>query len=233
MESSTFLSKNQSIHFQQIKAILFDLDGVLMMSNEIHSRAYEMVFKENDIHDFSHTEISGMRTDEVVRIVLERNGRSISNLEIARVTDRKRMFAKVLFAEEVPVIEGCAELLGHLKTRYSLALATSASHATANAFLGVGTIRSHFDFVICGPEVAQSKPHPEIYQRAMQALKVRPEECLVIEDSVNGVEAGKAAGAQVIGVEGTFKPEILIDRGAVKVLEHARLLPSLLDLVVR
>lgn len=211
-----------------ITAILFDMDGVLMLSNDLHSAAYQLAFEAENIHDFSHTEISGMRTDEVVHQVLKRNQRTTSDAEVARVTAEKRAHAKRLFKTQVPVIDGCLELLKTLHQHYSIALATSASPNTANAFLDANNNRAHFDFVITGPEVTLSKPHPEIYQRAMQAFGATPQQCLVIEDSVNGVASGRDAGAHVVGVEGTFAPETLLKEGAFTVIPSAAALPGLL-----
>ena len=105
-----------------------------------------------------------------------------------------------------------------------------ASSNTANSFLDVDDHRAQFDFVITGPEVAVSKPHPEIYQRAMQEFNVLPEECLVVEDSVNGIKSGRAAGAHVVAVGGTFEAETLLPLGAFAMIAVATELPALLGL---
>ena len=213
--------------FTQLKAILFDLDGVLFMSNEIHARAYQMAFDAEGLSGFNHDEITGMRTDAVVALILERNQREATTEEVARVTAIKRANAKALFLEKAPAIEGCDALLKTLKAHYRLALCTSASSNTANSFLDVADHRAQFDFVITGPEVTNSKPAPEIYQRAMAEFNVQPHECLVVEDSENGVRSGIDAGAHVVGVEGTFPPEQLMQLGAFAVVRKATDLPAL------
>lgn len=215
-------------YFSKKQAILFDMDGVLFMSNEIHTKAYQMTFEGENILDFDHRQISGMRTDEVVEIYLKRHRRDYCQSEIDRVTSIKREHAKTLFLESAPVIQGCSELLKGLKSRFKLALATSASRPTANTFLDTDGIRAHFDFVICGTEVNHSKPAPEIYQKAMEALKTPAESCIVVEDSLNGITAGLKAGATVIGIEGTIPKNEMEAAGAVLVLPDATYLSEAL-----
>ena len=101
----------------------------------------------------------------------------------------KRELAKEYFAKEVPLLDGVDDLLGGLKAAgLKVALATSASSSTMNSFLGA-LERDYFDYKICGTEVEYSKPHPEIYERAISAIELAPSECLVVEDSLNGLIA--------------------------------------------
>jgi beta-phosphoglucomutase-like phosphatase (HAD superfamily) len=189
-------------------------------------------FTDEGMTEFDHTICAGKRTDEVVESVLLAHGRDASREEVARVTALKRHYSKLAFEESVPTLDNAEHLLKTLRSRFKVALATSASRNSANAFLGSCNGLQYFNATVCGPEVrichirAQecmyvcyvyiyiymcvcmyvyiyiyeqvegSKPEPDIYLRAMEMVDSKPETCMVIEDSLNGIRAGHAAGTE-------------------------------------
>ena len=208
----------------QIKGVIFDMDGVLLFSNEIHEKAYKLAFSEYNLQGFDHTKIAGMRTDEVVRVIVEQNNNDVDENLVDEVTARKRELAKEYFAKEVPLLDGVDDLLGGLKAAgLKVALATSASSSTMNSFLGA-LERDYFDYKICGTEVEYSKPHPEIYERAISAIELAPSECLVVEDSLNGLIAGDRAGTKLCAVLGTIEKEKLEASPAHIIYPNAKVL---------
>ena len=210
-----------------IEGVIFDMDGVLLFSNEIHASAYRKTFSDFGLKGFDHTSISGMRTDEVMKIMLHKNDMPTSQKMIDDLTKSKRAYARDLFAHSVPLLENVDHLLEALKERdYKVALATSASQSTMNSFLQALS-RDYFDFTICGTEVEFSKPDPEIYMRAMVGIDTNPGSCLVVEDSLNGLQAGKSAGAKLCAVLGTIEKKDLEEFSPHMILDHAGYLKDL------
>ncbi len=208
----------------EIKGVIFDMDGVLLFSNEKKEKAYNIAFDEYDLKGFDHTKIAGMRTDEVVRVIVAQNKDSVDETLVDEVTARKRELAKEYFAKDVPLLDGVDDLLGGLKKAgLKVALATSASSATMNSFLGA-LQEDYFDYKICGTEVEYSKPHPEIYERAINAISLSPSECLVVEDSLNGLIAGDRAGTKLCAVLGTIEKEKLEASPADVIYPNAKVL---------
>lgn len=210
-----------NFHGFQITGIIFDMDGVLMYSNEIHVKAYMEALEEYQLKGFRHSEIAGMRTDEVIRNIIRLNHVKVDEDLVRRVAARKSELARKSFAVHVPLLEGVDDLLSNLKeSGLKIALATSASAGTMNSFVNA-LKEDPFDFKICGNEVEKSKPHPEIYHRAIAGIQKNPKDCLVIEDSINGIEAARDAGALLCAVEGTFPLEILTESKPHGILKNA------------
>ena len=140
-----------------LKGVIFDMDGVLLFSNEIHEKAYNIAFDEYRLKGFDHTKIA-IVMNEVVRVIVAQN-KSVDETLVDEVTARKRELAKRTFAKEVPLLDGVDDLLGGLKAGLKVALATSASSATMNSFLGALEITLVIPNLY-GTEVEYSKPHP-------------------------------------------------------------------------
>ncbi len=213
---------------ENVAALLFDMDGVLFSSSNCHARAFEEVFASIGITDFDYAPVAGMRTDAVVRRVLAERGRQAQDDEVVRLGNEKQRLARQYLAEEGCVIEGAQELLTTASKHYQLALATSASAGTVDIFFEkLGLPRTLFQVVLDGSQVVHTKPAPDIYLLAAGQLGVEPTRCVVIEDSVSGVAAGKEAKMRVIGIEGTDRANSLKEAGAaLVVLTLADIAPS-------
>ena len=207
-----------------IRAIIFDMDGVLMHSSPIHEAAYRQALAGVPGADFEYHSIAGMRTDEAMRRVLGANNITVPDDQIATLSAEKSRLARAWIAERNPIDPATRSTLETLSSRYRLALASSASKPTVDLFLDSNQLRQFFDCVLDGSDVKAAKPAPDIYLMACARLGLAPSECLVIEDAVNGVEAAKSAGAPVWGLPTTCRPESLLAAGA------GRVLPQLQDL---
>ena len=186
----------------KIEAILFDMDGVLVDSElplmkcciDHLREKYGIAAKIEDFADFV-----GKGEDAAIGGVVEKNGGTY--LQLART-----------IVEAAP---GMAELLPKLRANYKLAVASSADRRKVSTNIDVlGVEESVFDAVITGSDIKNKKPDPEIYLKAAAAVGVKPENCLVVEDAVAGIQAGKAAGCTVAGVKGSFDKETLLAAGA-------------------
>jgi HAD superfamily hydrolase (TIGR01509 family) len=194
--------------------VIFDLDGVLIDSAGCHSAAFDRVFEQFGIEDFDYAEYAGRRTLDTVQDVLRRAGRGASSETIAQASRDKSRIARELINARKPIAEGCVSLLEDLARRYQLALASSGSRASVEAFLDLAGCRDLFRCVLNGEDVEFAKPHPEIYSRTIAVLGLKPSACLVVEDAAAGVEAGCAAGALVAGLIGTCTADKLRGAGA-------------------
>jgi HAD superfamily hydrolase (TIGR01509 family) len=111
-------------------------------------------------------------------------------------------------------IDGAAELVRWTKTRFRIALATSATRRNREAALRLLGLTDAFDFIVDVSGFSRPKPDPEIFQIALGGLKADPAECFIIEDSLHGVIAGKAAGCRVIAITTSFPEADLRSSGA-------------------
>lgn len=193
-----------------VEAVIFDIDGVLADSLPAHRLAWE-VFAERKLGrkltvDELRAIASGLRNDQLFPILLDR---ALTPEEINRLADDKERVYREEIYEPEP-LRGLPETLKQLKTRgkIKLAVATSAPKVSRDWLLDSLGLTGMFD-VVLGEEHAPGKPDPTIYRLAAERLRVRPEACLVFEDSPHGVAAGFGAGMRVIGVLTSHQPEEL------------------------
>lgn len=212
-----------------VKAIIFDMDGVLIHSSPLHDRAYRDALASLPIRDFDYRTVAGMRTDEAIPLVLAKNGIAFTKEQVASLASSKTRIARELIAQSNPVDPYCVEVLRALERCYPLALASSASEATVDLFLTTNKVREQFRCILHGGDVHRAKPAPDIYQLACQRLGQAPSDCLVVEDAVSGVEAGKAAGTVVWGITNTSSAEDLSNAGADRIISSLQELLVLVD----
>jgi beta-phosphoglucomutase len=207
--------------------IVFDLDGVLMYSTPLHDRAYREVLEGFPVIGFDYSRIAGMRTADALRKVFADRHLTISEPELSALARRKTARAHELILATNPVPPGCFGTLSQLAGRHRLGLASSASQGTVEAFLEMSGSRRLFGSIIWGSMVQEAKPSPAIYLRAVAELGLLPEETLVIEDAVAGIEAGLRAGCTVCGITTMHSAAELLAAGAAMTIAR---LEELLDL---
>ncbi len=213
----------------KINGIIFDMDGVLLYSSAIHERAYRQALAGFTIREFRYGSIAGMRTDEALRFVLTENGVPFTPELVRSLAATKSGLARELISSENPIAPGCVEALCRLAGNYRLALASSASKPTVDLFLRQNGLLDRFASVLHGGDVLRAKPNPEIYELACQRIGLPPAECLIIEDAVSGVLAGKAAGARVWGISTTCTVKELEKAGVECVIDCLEDILSVLD----
>lgn len=211
---------------QKLRAVVFDMDGVLIHSAPSHKAAFEEVLQPFGITDFDYSRFAGWRTRDVFERVLSDAGCIVSPDIIAAASAEKSRIARELLADSDPVAPGCVDVLNRLGRTFVLALASSGSRESVQAFLDTTGTRPSFRCVLTGGDVQHAKPDPEIYTRTFAFLEVDPPDGLVVEDAVAGVKAARLAGASVIGISGTCREEDLLAAGALKVIQELRELPD-------
>jgi len=185
---------------QPLRAVIFDLDGILADSepwwNEIDSKLlaeYGVIYRGE-----YHREVLGVSYRLAVEFYKKAFGLSASIEELMR---RRGEIATEFFANRVglfPSTKRTLERLRDMKVR--LAIATSSVSASARPFLDRHGLTPFFDGIVTGDEIERGKPDPDIYLRAAKKLGIGADACLVIEDALSGVAAGKAAGMRVAAI---------------------------------
>ena len=122
-----------------------------------------------------------------------------------------------MLREHKPLFEGVVPLIHRLAKRYQLGLASGSIHRVIDEVLKMQNLRVYFQDVTSSEDVSAPKPSPEIFLLSAERLGVSPEKCSVIEDTVNGIKAGKAAGMTVIAITNTFDTATLARAGADQV----------------
>jgi beta-phosphoglucomutase len=182
-----------------VKAVLWDLDGVLVDSAPFHLQAWRELFaslgRELSEADFRRT--FGLRNDAILRDLLG----DLPAAEVQRLADRKEaLFRRAALGNIVP-LPGALALLRSLRERgFKLALVSSTPYGNIDLILGSLGVEAVFDVILGEEDVTRGKPDPEGFLLAARRLGVPPDECAVIEDAPAGVEGATRAGMPCVGV---------------------------------
>lgn len=186
------------------QAVIFDMDGVLVDSEPFHFENESRMFRKLgiDISDEEHSHFTGVATDVMWRQISETHELPLSVAELTELTvlESNQYFGSL---EKIEPLPGLVDLLEKLvAAEIPLAVATSSDSVTMKNILEKSGLRKYFRFTICRDDVANSKPEPDVFLIAAKLLEVPPENCLVFEDSKNGIKAAKAAGMFCIAYSG-------------------------------
>ncbi len=195
--------------------IIFDMDGVLLLSEKAHAAAFEKICKQYDLQCCPYKEIAGMRTDLAFKYILKRNHVENDQAEfLENLVLQKRILARKILEEDLPIAPFSVETLKKCAQTHRLALASSSSAQNVALFLEKTETENLFSSVITGADVSKGKPDPEIFLKVLETLQCQASDAVVVEDSENGIRASKAAGMLSIGVEGLHEREALLSFGA-------------------
>ena len=187
-----------------IKAVIFDMDGVIINSEPLHKKAFQKMFEEFNLKVSKklYGSFTGMSTLPICqRLCNEFSIKHSPNL----LVKTKRKHFKNLFENgyEFKLIDGVLELIQHYKKNgISLVLASSASMPNINMVFEKFNLNQYFKAKISGANLKASKPHPEIFEKAAKLTGHSKKKCLVIEDATNGIIAAKSAGIFCIAFDG-------------------------------
>ena len=193
----------------QCKAVIFDMDGVIVDSESRHERAYLEVVQElgyGDTHGLRFTDYVGRSDDTLWQDFIARHK---PRQPLGELLGLKTQRVVEIIRREEPLFKEVPGLIRKAASRYRLALASGSERAVVEEVLQLDGLRQHFSEVVSGSDVKHGKPEPDIFLRAAELLNVEPRECWVIEDSKPGVAAGLAAGMRVIAIANTHPAEEL------------------------
>ena len=197
-----------------IKAVLFDLDGVIVSTDHCHYRAWKRMADEEGIYfdEKINDRLRGVSRMASLEIVLERAPRVYSNAEKAELAERKNNYYKELIGRLTPadILPGAMENLNELRENGILIAVGSSSKNTPLILRQIG-LDGFFDAVSDGNNISHSKPDPEVFLKAAEMLGIAPIDCLVVEDADAGIEAGKNGNMKTLSVKGARGADFFAD----------------------
>jgi HAD superfamily hydrolase (TIGR01509 family) len=192
---------------RELEAVVFDMDGVLFDTEYLGAKAWEKAAKHYNLKDIRPVlnQCIGRSEAAIVKVFGTYYGDKLDFYIFRDLVEK--FLGEEIATCGLPIKKGVINLLQHLKeNQCKLAVASSSNYEKIIKFLDLTHIRHYFDEIVSGDKVQHSKPHPEIYDVACQKLGVSPQKSLCIEDSINGVKSGAAAGLRVIMVPDLLKP---------------------------
>jgi HAD superfamily hydrolase (TIGR01509 family) len=188
-----------------IDAVVFDLDGLLLDSEQLWNEVREELARERGGRwsERAQADMMGMSSPEWSRYMHDVVGLSESPDEIAEEVVR-RMEAR--YRERLPLIPGARVAVERLAGRWPLALASSSNRPLIDLALETGGLAPFFAATVSSEEVARGKPAPDVYLEAVRRLEVDPGRAAAIEDSRNGIRSAHAAGLRVVAIPNAHFP---------------------------
>lgn len=190
------------------EGIIFDLDGTLIDNNAYHIDAWKEFYKKMNMEftpDTYKNRINGRISKAIFPNIL---GRELSDDEIMQYDDEKESLYRTLYRPHIQPVKGLLDFLEKLKQEnYSMAIATSGLPPNIEFMFENIAIKRYFSAVVNASNIIKGKPHPEIFEKAAEAINANPKRCIAFEDSVAGIRSAKAAGMKVIGLTTTHTKE--------------------------
>ena len=188
---------------ENIKAIIFDMDGVILDSESISDITWRKAAEEKglSVNDEILNACRGSNKNDTIQTLKKYYG---SNFDSEAFLERtSELFHEIEEKDGIPLLPYAKEILEYLKPRYRLALASSTRGPTVERQLMAAGVIDFFETRTTGEMVEHSKPNPEIYLMACKSIGMNPEDCAAVEDSLNGIRSAYAAG---------LKPVMVIDK---------------------
>ena len=200
----------------RVQAVIWDLDGVVIDSEEDHRKAWQRLARETGVafSDEQFVSTFGRRNDDIVPTIWG----VVTAEELQELADRKESYYRDYVRQTAAFLPGSQELMSALHVAgYRQALGTSAPIANIELVKEVLGLERYIDAFISGETVPHGKPAPDIFLKAAKELHIEPEHCLVIEDAVAGIAAARAGGMYSIAVAyGRNLPGLLVATLVVK-----------------
>jgi HAD superfamily hydrolase (TIGR01509 family) len=204
-----------------IKAVIFDMDGVMIDSEPLWEKTERILLARRNI-DYSpeyRDLIVGLNQKDSGKLL--RDTFSLEETVDEIISERIEILTSI-YEKELTLVPGLAPLLEELRIgEYLLAVASSSPLRVIDFVLDMFSLRHYFDAVVSGECTENGKPHPDIYLHTAERLGVRPQKCVAIEDSINGVRSATGAGMYCIAI-----PDKRLSRGG---FEKAHMILETMD----
>ena len=190
-----------------INGAVFDMDGLMFDSERLVYETWQMMMDElgfdYNLDIFKNT--IGLRTDMAESYYNSLYGERFCYKPLKQKS--RELFLKRVSEEGVPIKKGLVELLEFLKSNnLKIAVATSTSAPTAHKIIRMAGVYDYFDAFVCGDDVRNGKPHPEVFLTAAERLSLPPTECVAFEDSINGIKSAHSAEMTTVMVPDYLQP---------------------------
>jgi beta-phosphoglucomutase len=187
-----------------IKGIIFDLDGVLVSTDEYHYHSWKRLCDEEGFtffdHEFNH-KFRGVARMQCVEILLNTAGKQCTLEQKQEIANRKNRYFVESLESVTPqsLLPGSKEMLTALRKK-GIKIAIASNSRNAKAIIEKTEIGDFLDVVVDGYDIENSKPDPEVFLLAAERLELHPYECIVVEDAVAGIIAAERAGMRTLGI---------------------------------
>ncbi|HLG23007.1 MAG TPA: HAD family phosphatase [Candidatus Manganitrophaceae bacterium] len=204
-----------------LKAIIFDCDGVIVDSEPHHMKAFQQVLAEEGItltEEEYFAKYLAMDDKGCFETALAAHQRPVDKTILKKLIIRKMALYRALSQQELFLYPGVVDFVKRAQGLYRLAIASGAFRGEIKFALDKGGMRSAFPVIVSAQDVRNGKPHPEAFLTALAKLNelppvpnppIAPSECVVIEDSLHGVEAARMAGMKCLAVTNSYSKEAL------------------------
>jgi len=200
-------------------AVIFDMDGVLVDNRDVHIEAFQKLFEKEGLHATYEQILMtfGMVNTEIFDTLFGKG--KFTPEQVKRMTDEKEEIYRDIFAKKIEPAPGLIDFLKELKSKGTkIAVGSSGPRVNVEFVLERCAIGEYFDAIADGNMISKGKPDPEVFLLAASLLDKNPEQCIVFEDALVGIEAGKRAGMTVIAMDTTFPEERLEGSGYDKLI---------------
>ena len=188
-----------------IEAVVFDLDGVIVDSEQVWDAAREALARERGgrWHENAQRDMMGMSSVEWSRYMHDVIGLEDPPEEISAEVVRR---LEAIYRKELPFIEGAPEAVARLAERWPLGVASSSNRQIIDLVLELADLDRYFHATVSSEEVPRGKPAPDVYLEAARRLGTDPRKCAAVEDSHNGILSARAAEMRVVAIPNTRYP---------------------------
>jgi beta-phosphoglucomutase len=210
---------------KKIKAVIFDMDGVLIDAKDWHYEALNLALLDFGINAISlkdHLTIfDGLSTDQKLSKLLKDN----SNIESLKqkINDLKQKYTYEIAKEKLQPNHIHIDLLKKLQQEgYKMAVCSNSIRKTVEIFIRDAQLLEYMDFMLSNEDVKNKKPHPDIYIEAMKKLNLEPCECLILEDNFNGIKAARDSKANVLEIKDILEVNYQNVKNKIKEIENVK-----------
>lgn len=200
-----------------IKGLIFDMDGTLIQNMPYHMKAFSTLAERLGYQMLQPVtnKFYGRHNDEIFLAIAPQW--VIDKYGLQYLSDEKEAIYRELYADKVCLTDGLAELLAEAKAKgVKCYVGSAAPRLNIDLIWNGAQLDDKIDGCVCGDDVVNFKPHPEIFLKCCEGMGLAPEDCVVFEDAISGIKAGWAAGCKVVALSSTATPEAL----AVDGVEH-------------
>jgi len=221
-----------------LKAVIFDFDGVIANTEPVHMRAFQLTLGEDGItltEEEYYSNYLAYDDKTLFKTVLKDKEITHDETVIRELMERKSGHYESIIKDNIEILPGVKDFIGKLSGKYRLAIGSGALRREIADILEFAGIGDYFDVIVSAEDVENCKPAPDVFVEVLRRLNasgpsagaISPEECLVVEDSVSGVEAALSVGMKCLAVTNSYSADELsrahIVKESLKGLDSAEL----------
>ena len=202
-----------------IKGLIFDMDGTLIQNMPYHMKAFSTLAERLGYQMLQPVtnKFYGRHNDEIFLAIAPQW--VIDKYGLQYLSDEKEAIYRELYADKVCLTDGLAELLAEAKAKgVKCYVGSAAPRLNIDLIWNGAQLDDKIDGCVCGDDVVNFKPHPEIFLKCCEGMGLAPEDCVVFEDAISGIKAGWAAGCKVVALSSTATPEALAADGVEHII---------------